>query len=416
MRRRLQEFVGALRDGGVPVSVAESLDAMRAVAAVGIDRPRLREALAACLVKDEGDRLLFDSLFDEHFPLVEAAAGGGRVRRRGGATPGSSGDGRPTAGGAGVGSPAAPSRRDGVGAPLRPPRAPGVPREAEAEQPAGGAGERTAKRLERELRVIERAREVSGRSPAAEDRAGTKMGRQRARQELLRKPFRDYDPLEVEEVRALVAVLAREVRGRIARRLRRARRGRIDMRRTLRRATATGGVAVRLEHRGPRPGRPNLVALCDVSGSVATATELLLGLIAPAADYFRSVETFVYVDRLVAASFESGHLVHEPELDRHAYSDFGRVLAEYCAGPALRLDRNTVVVILGDARNNRRPPRAALLEQIHARAGSVVWLNPEPALRWNTGDSVMALYARACTGVLECSSLGALVDALVRVF
>ncbi len=415
MRRRLQEFVGALRGGGVPVSLAESLDAMRAVAVVGIERPRLCEALAACLVKDERDRSLFDSLFDEYFPLLEPPGGHGRRRRRG--VLGSGGGDRPAGRGAGAGSFSSPARRDDV---REKPRSPANPLAISVSTSASNRPREPAPDPKRDanpaVKKPERRSGIVEHSPAAEERPGTKMGRRRARQELLRRSFRDYTSLDVEEAHALVAVLARELEGRIARRLRRARRGRIDIRRTLRRATATGGVAVRLEHRGPRPGRPKLVALCDVSGSVATVSELLLGLIAPAAEYFRAVEVFVYVDRLVPATFEVGHLVHDPGLDRHAYSDFGRVLAEYCAGPGLRLDRNTVVVILGDARNNRRPPRAPLLEQIRTRAGSVVWLNPDPVARWNTGDSVMALYARFCTVVLECESLGALVSALGRVF
>jgi uncharacterized protein with von Willebrand factor type A (vWA) domain len=404
MRRRLQEFVGALRGGGVPVSLAESLDAMRAVAAVGIERPRLREALAACLVKDEHDRTLFDSLFDEYFPLLETPAGGGRRRRRG--APGAAGGARPMARGAGGGGSSPPSQRDDARTPRRQP-AHASPFSASDGRPAPSRPP---------ARAADRTAHGRERPTAVEDRPGLPRGRQGARRELLHKPFPEHTLADVEEAHELVAVLARELQGRVARRLRRARRGRIDIRRTLRRATATGGVAVRLEHRGPRPGRPKLVALCDVSGSVAAVSELLLGLIAPAAAYFRAVEIFVYVDRLVPATFESGRLVHEPGLDRHAYSDFGRVLAEYCAGPGAHLDRDTVVVILGDARNNRRPPRAALLEQMRTRARAVVWLNPEPESRWNTGDSVIALYARSCTTVLECPSLGALVAALGRVF
>ena len=410
MRRRLQEFVGALRGGGVSVSVAESLDAMRAVGVVGVERPRLREALAACLVKDERDRTLFDALFDEYFPLADApGARGGRRRRT---APGGAGGGdRPAGRGAG-GEASAASRHADVEAPSRlPPTSIAASLSGEPPDEFDPAKTRraAASRLGNRRDGIEPAR-------AAQDRPALRAGRRDVRRELLERPFRDYSPLDVEEAHALVAVLARELRGRIARRLRRARRGRVDIRRTLRRATATGGVAVRLEYRGPRPGRPNLVALCDVSGSVATVTELLLGLIAPAAEYFRSVATFVYVDRLVPATFEAGHLVHEPGLDRYARSDFGRVLAEYCSGRGVPLDRNTVLLILGDARNNRRPPRAPLLEQLGAQAGSVVWLNPEPRSRWNTGDSVMALYARACSAVLECSSLGALVAALGRIF
>jgi hypothetical protein len=239
-----------------------------------------------------------------------------------------------------------------------------------------------------------------------------RQGLSREGRALSLRPFRELDSEEIDEIRDVAAVLARRLRGRLARRLRRTRRGRVDMRRTLRQATSTGGVAVRLAFRGRRPGRPDLVALCDVSGSVALASELLLGLLAPASEFFRSVETYVYVDRLHAASFERGHLVHDPGLDRHAFSDFGRVLREYWARHGHRLGRNTVVVVLGDARNNRRPGHARILAEMRARARAVLWLNPEPAARWNTGDSVMGQYAPHCDAVFECVHLEALVRAL----
>jgi uncharacterized protein with von Willebrand factor type A (vWA) domain len=397
VRRRLQDFITALRGRGLPVSLAESLDAMQAVSVVGVERDPLREALATCLVKDEFDRPLFGELFDEYFPLVGRAGGPGR-RRRPGASGAGSAAGGAGRGGGGAGAAASASRRDGPRA-AAPRTSTGVRRDQPETAARPGAGQPVAA-----AQGTSEARGKRGRYAA--------VARGRAQAALLRKPFQDYGPLEIEEARALVAALAREMRGRLARRLRRARRGRIDVRRTLRRATSTGGVPIRLAARAPRPGRPDLLALCDVSGSVAAATELLLGLLAPASEYFRSVEIFVYVDRLAPAAFEGGHVIHDPGLDRHAFSDFGRVLEDLHDRRGLRLGRSTVVVILGDARNNRRPPRAALLAEIRARVGSVVWLNPEPSSRWNRGDSVMELYARHCSAVLECSSLEGLLDAL----
>ena len=126
------------------------------------------------------------------------------------------------------------------------------------------------------------------------------------------------------------------------------------------------------------------------------------------------METFVYVDHLCSASFENGHLVPHAPVDFHAASDFGQVLVEYCAGPVNRLDRNSIFLVLGDARNNRQPPRARLLADIRARSRAVYWLNPEPARRWNTGDSVIAQYARYSTAVVECCNLATLVEALAR--
>src|SRR5262245_30152886 len=99
MRERIHAFVQALRGQGVEVSVAEGLDAMWAVAAAGVEREVLREALAACLVKDEGDRPIFDPLFDELFPAI--GAGGGEEGRRKRRTKGPGGGAVPTGTGRG---------------------------------------------------------------------------------------------------------------------------------------------------------------------------------------------------------------------------------------------------------------------------------------------------------------------------
>ena len=400
MRHRLLQMVDALRERGVPVSVAETLDAHRAVALVGVEREPLREALAACVVKDEADRALFDQLFDAHFPLMGARGPTDRRRGQGGASEdGVSRSGRRR--GDATSAAGLPAFLDAVGAPPR-----GAAREDRAEtlRPAAASDERSARPLVEHAMERDRAERTTPR----------RTGRLRAQQELLRKPFRDYTAVDVDAAQDVVRLLARELRARLGRRLRQRRRGRVDMRRTLRRAVSTGGVPVRLRFRGPRPGRPNLVALCDVSGSVASVTQYLLGLIAPASRFFRSVETFVFVDHLCPASFENGMVIPHAPVDFHAASDFGQVLAEYCPRSVDRLDRNTILLVLGDARNNRRPPRARLLAGLHARARAVVWLNPEPAARWDTGDSVMARYARHCSAATECGDLAALARALAR--
>ena len=170
-------------------------------------------------------------------------------------------------------------------------------------------------------------------------------------------PFHEFSGRDVIEARALVRVLAERLRARLARRERRRRRGRVDLRRTLRAAVTTGGVPLRLAFRGRRPQRPDLVALCDLSGSVAAASELCLALIAPAAAFFRRVHLFAYVDRLCPVSIEDGHVAPGAPLDLHARSDFGHVLDDLWRTQQAALHRGTVVLVLGDARNNRRPPR-----------------------------------------------------------
>jgi uncharacterized protein with von Willebrand factor type A (vWA) domain len=238
------------------------------------------------------------------------------------------------------------------------------------------------------------------------------MGRAARRQSLLEQPLELLSARDVAEARELVRELGARLRGRLARRERALRRGRLDLRRTLRAAVGTGGVPLRLRRRGRRPGRADLVALCDLSGSVAAASELLLGLVAPAAHYFRRVHLYAYVDRLCPVSIEQGHVAPAGRLDLHARSDFGRVLGDLWHRERGVLGRGTLVLVLGDARNNRLPPRADLLRAVREQVQRVLWLVPEPRERWDTGDSVLRLYATSCDAVIECLTLGALVAAV----
>jgi hypothetical protein len=270
-----------------------------------------------------------------------------------------------------------------------------------------GAPERRADRPERTRGGEERRAERPEDAPAA-----ATCGRAARRQALLARPFRELTAADLEEARPLVRELGRRLRTRLARRARRARRGRLDFRRTIRAATSSGGVPVRPRYRARRPVRPDLIALCDLSGSVAAASELLLGLLAPAADWFRRVHLFGYVDGLCPVSIEKGHVAPGGPLDLYARSDFGRVLSQLWQKERAALTRSTLVLVVGDARNNRLPPRVDLLREVRERVQRLVWLVPEARARWDTGDSVIGRYAPVCDAVFECVDLGALLGAV----
>jgi hypothetical protein len=164
--------------------------------------------------------------------------------------------------------------------------------------------------------------------------------------------------------------------------------------------------------RHPRPGKADLLALIDLSHSTETAAQFLLSLLAPAEKFFRRAAFLGYVDSLAEISFEGGHVVPHQPLDLNARSDFGKVLRQLTEQHDSLLARNTVLLILGDARNNRRPPRADLLRKVRDEVRAIVWLNPEPAERWNTGDSVLDAYARRADILLSADNVKSLLLAL----
>src|SRR5713101_1791543 len=392
IRDALLGFIAELRAAGVRISVAESMDAMRAVAAAGLTRTRMREALAATLIKDEADRVVFDEVYSRYF-------GGARPGR---GAPHRSKQAR--AGVHGVGG------ADDAGASSAPPT-----RQNDAARGVHPAPRQPLASDEPPRRLVARKGGASAPSGAEARPAGLEAGCATRMRAAERVPFSQYSDLEYEAAHQALAVLKRRFRVRLSRRLRLAKVGRIDFRRTIRAAIQHGGAFADLRFRSRRQRHIDLVVLADVSGSVRYAASLMLELVAGARECFHKVRSFVYVDRMADADFERGHLVMAPPLDLYAKSDFGRVLSQLWERRSTLLNRATVLVILGDGRNNRRPARADLLRDIGRICRAVIWLNPEESTRWGTGDSAIAQYGRAVDALLPCRNLLELEHNLSRV-
>ena len=127
------------------------------------------------------------------------------------------------------------------------------------------------------------------------------------------------------------------------------------------------------------------------------------------------MRSFVFVDRIAEAEFEGRHLVMTPPLDLYARSDFGRVLGELWERRGELLNRASVLVIMGDGRNNRRPARADLIREMARTCRAVIWLIPEERERWGTGDSAIFQYAREVSALVASRNLRELEDALLKV-
>ena len=192
------------------------------------------------------------------------------------------------------------------------------------------------------------------------------------------------------------------------------------MRRTMRASLQTGGVPVVLKFRPRRPRRPEIYVLCDVSTSVTSASVFFLSVLHALHDTFRKMRSFVFIERIseVTDIFE-----HERNFsavserisgdagvaDISGYTDYGRVWTEFLALIEDELHPRATVIVLGDARTNGRDPRAELFAAVTAKAGRTFWLNPEPRLYWNYGDSVIAAYEKYCQA-FECWTTGQLED------
>jgi uncharacterized protein with von Willebrand factor type A (vWA) domain len=190
----------------------------------------------------------------------------------------------------------------------------------------------------------------------------------------------------------------------------------LSIRGTLRRAMGTGGVPFRLVTEPARPPRPEIVVLCDMSGSVSAFSRFTLDLLIALDSRLNRLRVFSFVDgvaditSLVREARAAGRRLGPREAAQGAVrlsgsSDYGYVLREFVSQYAPQLTRRSVVLVVGDARTNYLDPAVTAFAEIAERAGRVYWLNPEPRRYWNDGDSVIGRYAPWCAQVRECRTL-----------
>jgi len=448
----LSSFIAELRTVGLPVSMSETVDAARALESIDVsDRVLFRAALCATLVKSSDHLSAFDTAYEVFFAN----------RRLDGDLehPDTAPEGAPRDGSA----PEAPVRstaqlteqlvdalRQNDLRAMRQSAAEAVARYAGVEpgRPVGGAYYlyRTVRQLD--LEEIERrlmALSLGGDHDALDERLARDDAHQRieeftamleseirerlvqdrgaeAMAESVRETLpEDVDVMhanreEMEQLERALRPLSRKLAVRLARRRRHRRRGPIDLRHTVRSSLSTGGVPIDVRFKPPRPAKPEMVVIADVSGSVASFARFTLHLVHAISSQFSQVRSFVFVDgldevtHLFAESEDPARAVERIAAEANVvavdgHSDYGRALGIFAQRFAPELTRRTTVMILGDARNNYHPAQAEVLEGIRSRVKALYWLNPEPKSYWNSGDSILGLYAAHCDDVVECRTL-----------
>lgn len=451
---RMIEFVNALRGRGVSVSTAESIDAMGAMAVVGLEDPEtFKAALKAATIKRQRDVPVFDELFPLYFyglgssgdadileqdlqaRLEEAMLSFGQGRDlnpmlepvlmgRGGEWESFI---RMAAGEVGTSQLAT---RMQVGMYTR--------RIFEAfdweqmEEQLGelmellrgeGWTEEELTRLEEAFRANREALRKQVRRYVEREQARNAERTPSAErvERLMGRPLAGLDEYELQQMRKAVDVLARKLRNRINLRERRMKRGKVDIKATLRRNMQHGGVPFELRLKRKRVEKAELMVLCDISSSVARVSQFMLQFVYTIQDCLAKVRSFVFVDDLgeVTDFFRDEDILKgvrraltEAGIAYNAHSDFGEVFRLFCERHLQDVGCRTYILVIGDARNNYNDPGLRYLESIRDRAKGIIWLNPETRPFWDTGDSVMGEYLPYCKEVRVCRTLKDLEDAI----
>lgn len=467
----LTGFVAELRAAGIPVSLTEHLDAADALRHIPLeDREAVKYALGASLVKSSAHWRAYETAFEVYFSMrgpehTIAGPAAGELDEQAG-----QGEGRGNGPGRGQGGGGQDSMTPEELADLLYKALLGsndaminaVARHAvsryagmEPGRPVGGTYYlyRTLRNLDLE-RVLERLLEQARRAaPGTGDDHLTPLEErllrdeyesriERLRQEVeaeirrrlvadrgsealaksVRKPLpEDIDVMhatrdELVQLRKALQPLSRKLAVRLARKRRHGRKGPLDFRSTVRHSLSTGGVPVDVRFRYPRPSKPEIVVIADISGSVASFARFTLHLVHAINSQFSKVRSFVFVDGIdeVTRFFEGvddpAEAVHRINTEADViwvdgHSDYGHALSVFWERWGEEITPKTSVLLLGDARNNYHASQAWVVKELRHRARHVHWLNPEPRAYWDSGDSIVGEYGAYCDEVVECRTL-----------
>ena len=462
----LNGFIVELREAGLPVSLTENLDAMQAVRHIPLeDREAFKYALAATLVKNNAHWRAFETVFEVYFSYR-----GSHYRiadeddelltddelSEMGEMPGSQGG----QGGPGEGMSNEElaemlyrALMEGNEALMRALARQSVSRFAGMEpgRPVGGTYYlyRTLRNLDLDGmldRLMEQARQDSPEplSPLEarleEDEYQSRIEQLKkeieaeirrrlvadrgveAMAKTLRKPLpEDVDFMhasreEMADLRKAIYPLTRKLAVRLTRKRRHGRKGPLDFRNTVRHSLSYGGVPAEPKFRYPKPSKPEIFVVADISGSVAAFARFTLHLVYAISHQFSKVRSFVFIDGLdeVTRFFEGvediGDAIHRVNTEADVvwvdgHSDYGHAFEVFWNTYGKDVGPKTTVLILGDARNNYHASQSWVVKEMQHKARHVYWLNPEPRSYWDTGDSIVGEYAVHTDGAYECRNL-----------
>ncbi len=462
----LNGFIVELREAGLPVSLTENLDAMQAVRHIPLeDREAFKYALAATLVKNNAHWRAFETVFEVYFsyrgreykivdddgePLSDEEMEGL------GEMPGA--EGGQGSGGEGLSNEELAEMLyrallEGNEAMLRALARQSVSRFAGMEpgRPVGGTYYlyRTLRNLDLDGmldRLMEQAQQDAPAplSPLEErleqDEYQTRIDQLKkeieaeirrrlvadrgvdAMAKTLRKPLpEDVDFMhasreEMADLRKAIYPLTRKLAVRLTRKRRHGRKGPLDFRNTVRHSLSYGGVPAEPKFRYPKPSKPEIFVIADISGSVAAFARFTLHLVYAISNQFSKVRAFVFIDGIdeVTRFFEGvediGDAIHRVNTEADVvwvdgHSDYGHAFEVFWNTYGKDVGPKTTVLILGDARTNYHASQSWVVKEIQHKARHVYWLNPEPRSYWDTGDSIVGEYAIHTDGAYECRNL-----------
>lgn len=456
--RFVADFIGALREAGLDVSPAESLDALKAIKLLGLEsRQTSKTVLALTLVKRQADQVIYEELFDLYFAGVgkaktsvkesnkasnkeadkseiESSENAQEAKNNLHSSQADMSDGG--------GMQTSPSSSLGKALSKNKDMSLAITQAAIDEKLSSivlftqknyfaykimqrlgddllsteiraDANSPEHKRKQREL-IKSRARLLDQVKDYVEQQYGIfaqHKGLKYREEYLQQTKLSQLDRLDYKLMQRLVQRAARKLASQHSRKRLTRKRGQLDVRKTIAANAAFDGVLFHTRWKATRIERPKIVAICDVSGSVSRVARFLLLFLYSMQDVMPKVRSFVFASEMIEVTElfkqQGIELALEEIMKRWGglSTDYGKAFAGFQSQALASIDKKTTVIMLGDARNNEGDGRTDIWEKVYRQSKRVLWLNPEHRNSWDTGDSIMSEYAPWCGSVEPCRNL-----------
>lgn len=425
--RILTDFIRALRSADVRVSTSETIDSAKAVAVIGYnDRELLVNTLRCVLAKTPEEKITFNRLFELYFSRRKQSDNSETNNNQDNddTDPFNIMDLLDNPSDANY---ALAMEQAGEEVGIENIRfSTQVPYYARQMMKALGVEELETKMMEafsqksqeseqEAQRLIEGRQKIQRKATEHVKRAFETFGAgatERFRNDILsEKRLSQMDSHDLARMRRLVDRIAKKLVAKHSRRLKRTRRGILDVRKTLRSNAGFGGTPFDLRWKTKKKDKPRIVTICDVSGSVARVVRFFLMLVYSLKEAAPDVETFAFSGRLedVGSTLKSEDFT--PAMDRIINSigvsstDYGQSLSDLKTDYWSKIDRRSTVIVLGDGRSNYGDPRSDLIAEAKSRSKRLIWLCPEPESLWGTGDSAIPQYLPHLNKIVQVSTV-----------
>ncbi len=236
-------------------------------------------------------------------------------------------------------------------------------------------------------------------------------GTQLREDQLQKVKLSNIDHSQYQHMTQLVNKAAKQLASMHSRRRRVTKRGLLDVKKTIAANAAYDGFLFHTKWKSTRIDRPKVMVICDVSGSVSRVARFLLLFLYSLQDVLPRVRSFVFTSDLteVTDNFEKQSLNDAMSEIMNKWAnlptDYGKALNDFKEIALKDIDNKTTVIMLGDARNNNGDGNTKIWKEVYNRSQRVLWLNPEGQYNWDSGDSIMGEYSPYCSRVEHCSSL-----------